>query len=375
MKITPKIITISIVIVIFVSFLIYALWYFFISPQKSSSLLPPNENQEEFYNSESARRILKISDQPIFDFWTIPETNSVYYLSYDGKIFETKKEEDIILSNQTINALNRINLSPNKQKVLASFGDPAKPKWGIFDLIDKIWRPLPSEIINVSWGSNDEELIGFINNNNQQSLVKINLNENPPVYKTIITDLRLEDVNLIFKKPNYLIITEKPTAFYESSSWLLNLDNLSISSLFKERGLIIKKSINNDIFFKFSNNNQNLEILNESFQILIPAILKTLPQKCEGVFGNLIYCFVPREIPTKIILPDDYFQNKFYSVDDLYLLNTDTGDVLTIIESGLEGGRGEEIIPPIDALNPQYVDGYLYFINRYDGYLYTLKLN
>jgi len=373
MKTTSKIIII-IFVVIFISVLIYALWHFFAKPKFSLSNL--NNNEESNYSSSNEPRLIqKISDQPVFNFWIIPETGNIYYLSYDGKVFEAKKDKDEIISNQIINSLNEANLSPEKQKILASFDDPNQPKWGVFDLIDKIWRPLPSEIINVNWGANDNELIGFVKNNNEKNLTRINLNENPPTYKTIIKNLNLEDVKLIFQKPNYLIIVEKPTAFYENQAWLLNLENLSFNSLFKERGLILKKSINSDVFFKTSAVDNQLQIFDQSFKFLMPSLLKTIPQKCEGLSNNLIYCFVPNKIPNNLTLPDDYFQNKFYSIDSLYLLNTDTGDVLMIFEGGLMIPSEEETLPPVDALNPQYFNGYLYFINRYDGYLYALRLN
>ncbi|MFH1193222.1 MAG: hypothetical protein V1656_02805, partial [Candidatus Jorgensenbacteria bacterium] len=156
--------------------------------------------------------------------------------------------------------------------------------------------------------------------------------------------------------------------------WRLDLKTLSFNAvLAPERGLIVKP-VNfgsTGAMLKWSAANR-LFLLNRNFERGEELLFPTFPDKCDAE-GNTLYCFVPRTpLPQNIPLPDGYYQNKFRAVDSL---------VRTVITSSSTFAFDVPDSPwastadaPVDAKNPAYADGSIYFINRYDGYVYGLKL-
>ena len=316
----------------------------------------------------TSTQIKKLSEKTAFNFWVNAGTKEIYYFTPEGQVFSAKAGPDLEISQQTINALNFTQVGPEAKQVLAAFGDPRVPQWGIFDVIDGVWRPLPSEIVNAAWGANNDKLIAVIKNENELNLVEVNLSRNPPDYKILIRDFRLKDVKMTHLQPDRLIITEAPSVSYAGRVWQLDLATLNFNLLIApERGLTITWSGDKKFIFLFGATSGFL-ILNDNFQTVMPTPFSTLPQKCNSS-GSKIYCFVPQNIPTGVSLPDDYLQKKFYSIDDLFVLDIESGSVERVLTSN----TGE--FPAIDAKGIQPLDNKLYFINRYDNYLYEIKLS
>jgi len=357
-----------IIILITAGFVIYFIWQKIFQPLKPPIESPTPTSTPIVTPPGADLKLKKLSDVPVFDY-ALSEAGEIFYFSETGKVLNAKEGSDIEISSQTIDALNSIETAPGNQKVLASFGNPNEPAWGIFDLIDKVWRPLPQEILKATWGAKDTELIALAKNGNKISLNFIDLLKNPPAQKTIIENLKLKDINLLFKAPQTLYLIEKPSAQYLGRLWQLDLKNLTFNLLIRpEPGLMFKWSTDRSLAFKF-NSPDNFLILDQNLNPLIPPTFMTLPEKCTFETKNKnIYCFVPDEIPIDVILPDDYLMKHFHSTDDLFVLNRETEITSKILSSG------NEIISPIDAKNPQFLNNSLYFINRFDNHLYKLEL-
>lgn len=317
--------------------------------------------------------IKKISDNPVFDFVIVPETKEIFYFTPDGKVFGAKSDKDLEISAQTVNALNFIESSADNQKILAAFGDPRAPKWGIFDLVDKVWRPLLDNIVNATWGKDNNQIIATVKNGLDSSLATMDISKTPPVVKILIKDFRFKDVNFKYKQPLSLLIIEKPSAIYKSRVWELNLDpkKLTITQLTQgENGLMIDWDKTGEIIFQFVAP-KDFHILDKNFQENTPLFFSTFPSKCG--YNNptkIVYCFAPRDFPPDLPglkLPDDYLQKKFYTIDELYAVDLEKEEIKDL---SLNSKKNFEAI---DAKNPQYGDGKIYFINQYDNYLYEVS--
>ena len=90
----------------------------------------------------------------------------------------------------------------------------------------------------------------------------------------------------------------------------------------------------------------------------------TLPEKCL-VSEPQIYCAIPKSIPAKTVLPDDYLKKALYFSDLFYQIDITQNSSLEIFEP-------TDLV--IDAINLKLIDGKLLFINRYDNKLYSLEL-
>jgi hypothetical protein len=376
-------------VIIIIGLLVYFFWQRTTSTppppkeeSKSEATLPisgekesPKKGQEESFLPESTGEtpeltkkltVKKLSEYKVFDIFSKKEGQEIYYIAEDGKIWAAKSGPDLEISKQTINALNFIETNPNGEKIIAAFGDPQKPQWGIFDLVDKVWRPLPDNIVYASWGDNDSTLIAVVKNGNEKNLVNIDLRKSPPAYTTIIKNFNLHDIRFHFIPPQTLIIRELSSAFYPARIWKLDLKNLSFNLLLAPTpGLEIKWNTPGSL--AFLSDTKHFQIIDETtFEAEEPVPFFTFPQKCAFTL-NVIYCFVPQSLPQNAVLPDDYFQKNFYTIDNLYSIDPQSGESEVILSSGTEDN------PPLDAKNPIYLNGSLYFINRYDNALYELK--
>jgi hypothetical protein len=310
----------------------------------------------------------KISENPVFDFWIDAQTKEIYYLDSEGRVFSGKNGPDLQITQQRLSAPNFIELSPNGQRVLAAFGDPRLPQWGIFDVVDESWRPLPDGILNATWGENSSVLVGFVKNGANVNLSSVSVAQNEPVYKIINKDVRFQEVGLELLSSQNLVISENSSANYPARVWNLNLKDQSLSQMFSpENGLILKVSEDKKILLVFSPAN-GFRILNApDLSLATPVPFSTLPSKCSPG-SAVIYCFVPRDgFEKNSNLPDDYFQKRLRTDDILYKIDAGSDEISQI---SLPAGAG-----PIDAKNPRSFDGKLYFMNGYDNSLYSLNLN
>jgi len=356
-------------IILLIALGIYLGWRNLIGPSGEEVQVPQtSEEVEVVVTTESGIELKKISEEKAFDLWVVPDTREVYYLTLDGRVFSAKEGPDLDISTQTINALNFIEVGPKGQKVLAAFGAPRAPQWGIFDVIDGVWRPLPSEIANATWGNTNESLIATVRDVNELNLVEVDLTRTPPAYKVFIRDFRLKDVTFTYLFEDQLIVVEKPSASYAGRAWQLDLKTLDFDLLIApQEGLTLRWSKDKKIAFKFTAPANLLILSGDLRNVITEASFQTLPQKC-GASPDAAYCFEPQRLPANINMPDDYLQKKFYSIDSLFRVGLKGDGLQRLLTSGL----GE--FPAIDAKNPQILGNKIYFINRYDNYLYELSL-
>ncbi|MBI4137724.1 MAG: PD40 domain-containing protein [Candidatus Sungbacteria bacterium] len=93
---------------------------------------------------------------------------------------------------------------------------------------------------------------------------------------------------------------------------------------------------------------------------------QTLPEKCRWADAENLYCAAPAAIPASAILPDDYLRGEYNSLDQLVRVNIKEKSVQAL---PLE----EERFDASDiAISPN--QAYLFFVNRFDGTLWGLKI-
>jgi hypothetical protein len=312
--------------------------------------------------------LTKISDRPVSFFWTDPATHEVFYLDSNGVVWQAEAgQKNPQITQQGVAAINFIKQSPDNKFILAAFGDPHQPSWGIYDSVDQVWQPLPSNIIQATWGADSNTLIAIEQNGSNMSLVSLDLTKSPPKYKVLVNDLRLLDTHLSFIPPNTILIEEKSNTSYSGRIWGFNTKTLNLNLLIGPVGGLTARLTNDGsalITYSGPNGFQILE--SQTLQNLIPLPFITLPDKCSINSGAIIYCFVPTNANFKsAALPDDYVERKIYTSDVLYSLNTLTGAVTLLPIPANATGK-------LDAEKPAITGDSLYFINRFDGYLYAL---
>lgn len=352
---------------------IYFIWWLFLDeaapPIPSSGVVP--EGNVGFSTPTSTSPISNastplprgISDRPIFDYWTVPETGEIYYLTPEGMVFAVKEGPDLEISRQSMTALNHAEPSSDGRRLLVSFGNPSSPQWAVFDTVDSIWRPLPREITNAGWGRTSSELVVTMTSGNDYNLSFVDISKSPFSYTIIVRDFRLTDVRFSTLSNGTILIAERPSSLFDGGVWSLNPATRALSlMLAPTKGRAIKVEPKENVSYLGATEGFSVAdgTLQNAFR---PFLYNTFPDKC-AASASTTYCFVPQNATSKTKLPDDYLMRTFYSIDALYSISHETSEITPI-----SVGEGA-----FDASRVRANGSTVYFINRYDSFLYKLEI-
>lgn len=310
----------------------------------------------------------KLSDQEIGHFWVNKKTNEVFYTTLDGDIYIAKTEGDQKISPQTVGIIHAFLPNQTGEKILASFGEKNNLQTGIFDVVDKTWKPLSSDVIEAAWGGTEKKLFGIIKNSGKKDLVEINIEKAQPTYKTLLKDFVLNDVFLSVLPTDRILLSEKSSSFYPSRMWEFNPKDLSLSVVVQgERGSAIGFSKDKkNIFFSIPSKKQ-FGLITNSLKTTTYVDFFTIPNKCD-LFASTTYCFVPQEQNDYVGFFDLYQQRKIFTTDTLMKFNFSTKEVGVLSASA-------SIVYKTDAVGVVFFENYIYFKNRFDNMLYRLDIS
>ncbi len=335
----------------------------------------PQQQGEIKTDEKSGATLQKISENPVFDFWVSPDSKDLYYISNDGKVFGGKNGPDLEISTSKLSALNRIEVSPSSSKILAAFGDPRAPQWAVFGTSDKFWSPLPGNITEATWGKNENQVFALASNSGVVSIVDMDLSRSPFTQKTVFKNLGLQDVRMVYSPLEKLLFFEKPSGLYEGRVFQFDPKTSLVNLVFAaQKGSYLSFSEDRNWLFKYSSlggtaifRNNLILFIPEEADADAAVSFATLPSKCNAL-AKTLFCFVPNQRPSNIVMPDDYLMGRFHSVDSLHKISLTTGSDTAVF------GPGENILGSIDAKNLKVRGEKIYFINRYDSALYELDL-
>jgi len=329
---------------------------------ENGDTLPPEAQ------GDSLPTLEKLSDQEVGYFWVNKKTNEIFYTDLGGDIYLAKTGEDQKMSPQAVGTIYSLLPNQTGEKILASFGEKNSPQLGIFDVVDKTWRPLSSDTLSAVWGSSDKKLFGIIKNGNKKDLVEINIEKAQPAYKTLLKDFVLNDVSLSIIPTDRILISEKSSSFYSPRMWEFNPKDTSLSLVVQgERGGILGFSKDEkNVLFSVPSKKQ-LGVISNSLKTTTYADFFTIPDKCD-VFASTTYCFVPQEQNDYIGFFDLYQQKKIFTTDTLMKFNLSTKEIGVLSASGALSYK-------TDAGGVVFFENYIYFKNRFDNILYGLNIS
>jgi len=359
------IITISIILIIITAgFLIY-LWT---RPQPVEDFEVVDliaDNIQEIDGAEIIDEKLKIlSQEEVLGYSINPATKHIYIINVLGEIKKIGGPEVEKISSQKIKGINSIKSSKDGRKILINFNYPNQSTFSIYNIIDSKWTPLSKNTLAADWHPENSNEIIYLNRNSLR-ILNLDRDKSRPVL-----NIHLTNSNLNWVSPSEVIIIERPSSKYISSAWLINLSTKRIEKITSGKGLIINQGGGWRLRSAYGVGDDSLSLIKaETNKVVSSFKFKTLASKCMINQDN-IYCAVPSQLPSNIILPDDYLSKAFMSNDIIYSFNINTESQL--LESKIIYNESDVIV---DATDIKIVDDQLYFINRYNQRLYSLKIN
>jgi hypothetical protein len=348
--------------------------------KKSKEILtPPAPNQQteggqitqKENQSLPVQKLKIISDQPVFNYFISRNLNNngtstsaeIFYFSQEGKIFKIGENDGPeAISSETIENLQAVKSSPDGKRALVKFGSLTSPKFIIFNAEEKVFELLPENIEAAAF-SPDSKKIAYLEKITGNLVVR-GL-EGVQLKSVKILSLAQEDFELEWILEGEIFLVPKPSAFYLAPSWSIDINKKTVSLLGEEAAsLMIKWSVDGKMGLKFSNQRGSLTLIDENGITQGTLGFFTLPDKC-FIAEKTIYCAVPETLPLNAVLPDDYLKRNVYFNDSFYQIDVVQNSLLEILgKTGIS----------LDAVNLNFADNKLFFINRYDNNLYSLDL-
>ncbi len=330
-----------------------------IGGSRTGTLPPPGAN------NSAGSGLAPLSLKAIFAYWLTTQ-GDIITLQENGVISQIVNGQEEVLTDQAIPDLQSAIASPDGKFALISFGPRLAPTVSLFDVLKKVWQPLPQGTTAAAWDPVGTRIAYLKTGGEPVSLILYDVKTKK---STEILRFHEEGLSLSWAQSGKIYLSEAPSAKTGSSLWAFDINQRSLTQLFSNMpGFIVSWAPGGKTALTFTNNfHENaLAIINDKGQTLNQLTVTTLPSKC--IFGNntTLYCAVPRALPAGTILPDDYLKHKIYTEDDIlkFDLASSTASVL------YDGNTGA-----VDATQLKIQNNKLSFVNRYDRNLYSLEIN
>lgn len=307
------------------------------------------------------QKLSVLINSPVFKYWLSSKDNSLYFANLNGQIIKINSSGSRSLaSSQTLSDLHSLVSSADGSMVLAEFNYPELPSLSIFSASSTSWKPLPAGTISAAF-SPDSKTVAYTD---QSALRTMDLATQKI---TEIQKMSQVGFKLNWLKPSEILFYEEPSIETINKYYSFNLTTKTFTNIIDGQfgvDIIWSKDAKQGIKLASINRTPKLELINEFGDTDVIFTFLTIPEKCL-MENSKIYCGVPKNIRSGIILPDDYYKKKDYFADDIFELDLPTGKITKLLD-------GSETT--IDASDLKIKDGALLFINRYDNKVYSLNI-
>ncbi len=356
--------------------------------------------------SSASAKSLTISTPNISVLDYFVSNNVTIVVSPDGTIATITNNNADNISSSKIKNIISTGFSYDGTKILINFGDRQSPQTSIFDMKTKTWTPLVVGMISPQWSPSDYRIMYLKNNSNgTEALTTLDASKTKNNV-VIVTTLHVQDLSLLWRTKNDVLLYDNPSVYSFGSIWSFNLQKKSLNPVINDqRGMeALWSTATTTIGLLFTGDSSqyggSLRFIDESGSILQRFGFLTMPGKClfsqynatpSTVATNTslarpatsttslpattassssylaLYCGVPRDqnMISSARLPDDYEQMSFFTSDNIYRINTSNGSVTTLFNDQNQ---------TMDVSRIKVFNNALFFVNRYDQKLYSIKL-
>jgi len=377
---TKKIFIIAVIVLVVLvgALLIYNLFFKTVSPTATGEPSAPaaRETNGSQNGNLASLKLKAISQEKVFSP-SIGENGETvkYFLRTNGHIFESDfnggnlKEKSSVTLDNPLKAL----WSPDKEKVIGIFNENGQVKKYFYNYTSGQSAPLPDQIAYIAWSPDSKKIAyQFSPTNSDESSISI-ADPDGSNYKNIFRT-RLNNLIVDWPITAKISLLTPISGLSQGLVYALNSANGELSTVLTDYyGLNIKWSPKADklLFSSTDSSGKNpiLRLANETGSNTKDLRTSTIADKCVwSKDDRSVFCAIPQEISPNAVWPDDYYKGRVIVNDDFYKINLETNEKTKIAGSSeLTGYDAQELF-----LSPK--EDYLFFVNRRDGLLYSLRL-
>lgn len=321
--------------------------------------------------------------------------NNAFLVQPDGQIAKVSNGNSVILSSSVISGLISAVFSYDGNKILALFGDPAKPQASVFDVATRSWQPLSQTVISASWSPSNYQIAYLAPGNGVTVLTTLDLS-NSKAKPVALLSLHAADLSLRWIGATQIVMSDKGSTLSNGSVWSFDIKGKTLQKLVGDMpGLdsIWSTAANMGLVFGTNANGYGgvLTIFDAAGNTLNNLSFLTLPEKC-AFFAELknaapsqtaasssknvapaqtieksLYCAIPRDGQKMGAsrLPDDYQMRALFTEDSFYKVSLADGNTESVFADQAQA---------LDAIDLKIFNQTLFFINRLDQKLYAISL-
>ncbi len=310
-------------------------------------------------------QLVLLTSEGIVDYWINQLDAQAYYITAEGVIKRADRAGNptTLTSSLFEGGVDRISASPRGDAVIINGLSPVGKEFKIYDIERAVWRALPIGTTAAAWSpvSPTNEII-FLSANGSLNVYSLTKG----VSRTVM-NFPSYDLEISWPTTNTAILSQRPSAGVNGSVWTIDLKKKTIQPVLTELpGLWTTWRQDGALAF---------DTKNGSYLFNAPETLTRLPflaapSKCSRD-GLWLFCAVTYAGVTKKDMPDNYLQGVVRSLDNFVSLSLVS---LPRFDAPVSIFNAEENKVSIDAWHLTKSGSYLYFVNRYDQKLYSLKL-
>jgi hypothetical protein len=298
-----------------------------------------------------------------------------YYVKSNGNVFESNFDGDNKKKISSTNLTNILKIiwSPNKEKVIGIFNENNQPKKYLFDYVSGQTALLGAGLGYISWSPDGKQIAYQYSSATEEQSNISTANPDGTGWKNIFKT-RLENLIVEWPIKEKISIRTPVSGLAQGLLYAINSQTGAFTKVLSDiYGLNTKWSPKADkILFSFTSGdgkNPALMLADETGSQTKDLKVAGLVDKCVwSLDDRTVFCALPQEISPNATWPDDYYKGLVIVKDDFYKINLETNERTKITGSSLGTGYDAQEL----FLSPK--EDYLFFINRIDGLLYSLKL-
>lgn len=218
--------------------------------------------------------------------------------------------------------------------------------------------------------SRDGNKIFYLSNNTRG--VVGNIMDSQSNNKVSVFDSPFSEWTSMWSGENKVTLTTKPSGLVPGYAYILDTRTKNYDKLIGNiNGLVTLTNESSDLVL-YSDQNLDLRIFDVYQNRSKELRLKSHADKCVWSSDNIhLYCAIPKNVPSRLIYPDFWYQGEVSYDDEIFKINTETGQRTKIMNLSFEEGG---VITDAINLKLDKKEENLFFMNKIDSYLWKLRL-
>ncbi len=374
---TQKIL-LSVIIIILLSVGGFALYYYYSKKapttvkgpeQPGQTTLSPQQNIEVIDS-----KLKKISKAEAISPVASADGKKLVYISKEGGVLDldfTGENVKETISTFPMQNLFKVLWSRDRSAFAVVYANSDGRKTSYYDIKTKQTAIYNSSISTLTFSKTDDRIAYHSKNDSLGINAFFTANQDGSAPQQVLAT-RLQDARIEWLGNGKLAISTAPSGLAQNMLWLLDITTKKMSAVLSNaNGLTFLWNTQGDrvLFSQTGSNGKNLILstTNQNGGEIKKLSISTLPEKCVFAQSDTVVCVAPKNTPD-IIWPDDYYKGLYETQEQVWKINLETGKQDLLYEFSQD--KNFNVTSPVLSLDGTY----LAFVNKNDGYLYSLKL-